>query len=132
VGALLPTPLIHAECPAGVNNAAMKAPARGNHSAAMGPSPDFNRRRDGIATRSTRAKVADSRLQQLPLRVTRSFHIVQYGEGRGARGVTGCKRPVFLTKKTLACWGPSTPYITEPPVQPTQSPLSGRTSFRAR
>jgi hypothetical protein len=39
----------------------------------MSPSPDFNQRRDGVATRSTRAKVADSRLQQLPLRLTRSF-----------------------------------------------------------
>jgi hypothetical protein len=42
------------------------------NSAAMVPSPDFDRRRDGIVTRSTRAKVADSRLQQLPLRVTRA------------------------------------------------------------
>ena len=83
---------------------------------------------------SAKADLADDGIEGVAVHVVGELiprTVGRYGEGRGARGVTGCKRPVFLTKKTLAWWGPSTPCITEPPVQPTQSLLSGRTSFRA-
>lgn len=53
-----------------------------------------------IGHRSAVVRLHQRHLEMCP--EGRSFHIARHGEGPGARGVTGCKRAVFLTKKTLA------------------------------